>query len=102
VATEEQTSDVLVLGAGSTGENAADIAVRGGLGTAMVAADRGEQVDTADGSTGTAIAVVDTERVVLLGVPFVGEVPLSRLGDAVASYSPISEVSLRLVESYRG
>jgi dihydrolipoamide dehydrogenase len=72
----------------------------------------------ADGYTGTAIAVVDTEREVLLGVTFVGpavaellhsatiavvgEVPLRRLWHAVPSYPTISEVWLRLLETYRG
>jgi dihydrolipoamide dehydrogenase len=72
----------------------------------------------ADGYTGTAIAVVDTEREVLLGVTFVGsgvaellhsatvavagEVPVARLWHAVPSYPTISEVWLRLLETYRG
>jgi dihydrolipoamide dehydrogenase len=72
----------------------------------------------ADGYTGTAIAVIDTEREVLLGVTFVGpgvaellhsatiavvaEVPISRLWHAVPSYPTISEVWLRLLETYRG
>jgi dihydrolipoamide dehydrogenase len=72
----------------------------------------------ADGYTGTAIAVVDTQREVLLGVTFVGsgvaellhsatiavvaEVPISRLWHAVPSYPTISEVWLRLLETYRG
>jgi len=72
----------------------------------------------ADGYTGTAVAVVDTEREVLLGVTFVGpgvtellhsatiavvgEVPLARLWHAVPSYPTISEVWLRLLETYRG
>ncbi|KGH46004.1 pyridine nucleotide-disulfide oxidoreductase [Modestobacter caceresii] len=72
----------------------------------------------ADGYAGTAIAVVDTEREVLLGVTFVGsgvaellhsatiavvgEVPISRLWHAVPSYPTISEIWLRLLETYRG
>jgi dihydrolipoamide dehydrogenase len=72
----------------------------------------------ADGYEGTAIAVVDTEREVLLGVTFigsgvaellhsatiavVGEVPISRLWHAVPSYPTISEVWLRLLETFRG
>ncbi|WP_249522648.1 dihydrolipoyl dehydrogenase family protein [Modestobacter marinus] len=72
----------------------------------------------ADGYSGTAIAVVDTEREVLLGVTFVGsgvaellhsatiavvgEVPISRLWHAVPSYPTISEIWLRLLETYRG
>jgi dihydrolipoamide dehydrogenase len=72
----------------------------------------------ADGYSGTAVAVVDTEREVLLGVTFVGsgvaellhsatvavagEVPIARLWHAVPSYPTISEVWLRLLETYRG
>jgi pyruvate/2-oxoglutarate dehydrogenase complex dihydrolipoamide dehydrogenase (E3) component len=72
----------------------------------------------ADGYTGKAIAVVDTEREVLLGVTFigpgvgemihaatvaiVGEVPISRLWHAVPAYPTISEIWLRLLETYRG
>src|SRR4051794_33584082 len=72
----------------------------------------------ADGYSGTAIAVVDTEREVLLGVTLVGpavgelihsatvaivgEVPLSRLWHAVPSFPTISEIWLRLLEAYRG
>ncbi|MGY1774090.1 dihydrolipoyl dehydrogenase family protein [Blastococcus sp. SYSU D00813] len=71
-----------------------------------------------DGYEGTAIAVVDTEREVLLGVTFVGpdvaellhsaviavagEVPLARLWHAVPAYPTISEVWLRLLETWRG
>ncbi|RBY78415.1 pyridine nucleotide-disulfide oxidoreductase [Blastococcus sp. TF02-09] len=71
----------------------------------------------ADGYTGTAIAVVDTEREVLLGVTFVGpgvaellhaatiavvgEVPISRLWHAVPSYPTMSEIWLRLLETWR-
>ncbi|MEO6827257.1 MAG: NAD(P)/FAD-dependent oxidoreductase [Microbacteriaceae bacterium] len=65
---------------------------------------------------GTARAVVDEDREVLLGVTFVGqdvaellhsatiaivgEVPLSRLWHAVPSYPTLSEVWLRLLEAY--
>ena len=72
----------------------------------------------ADGYTGTAIAVVDTEREVLLGVTFigpgvaemlqaatiavVGEVPISRLWHAVPAYPTMNEIWLRLLETYRG
>ena len=72
----------------------------------------------ADDYTGTAVLVVDTEREVLLGATFVGpgvaellhsatiavvgEVPISRLWHAVPSYPTISEVWLRLLETYRG
>ena len=72
----------------------------------------------ADGYTGTAVAVVDTERGVLLGVTFVGagvaellhsatvavvgEVPVDRLWHAVPSYPTISEIWLRLLETLRG
>jgi dihydrolipoamide dehydrogenase len=72
----------------------------------------------ADGYTGTAIAVVDTEREALLGMTFigpaagellqaatiavVGEVPISRLWHAVPAYPTMSEIWLRLLETYRG
>jgi pyruvate/2-oxoglutarate dehydrogenase complex dihydrolipoamide dehydrogenase (E3) component len=70
----------------------------------------------ADGYTGKARIVVDTEREVLLGVTFVGqdvaemlhaatiaivgEVPLGRLWHAVPSFPTMSEVWLRLLETY--
>lgn len=70
----------------------------------------------ADGYTGKARMVVDTERGVLVGVTFVGqdisellhsatiaivgEVPLERLWHAVPSFPTISEVWLRLLEAY--
>ena len=70
----------------------------------------------ADGYEGSAIAVVDTDREVLLGVTFigpavaellqaatiavVGEVPISRLWHAVPAYPTMSEVWLRLLETY--
>ena len=72
----------------------------------------------ADGYEGRAIAVVDTEREVLLGVTFVGpavaellqaatiavvgEVPISRLWHAVPAYPTTNEIWLRLLETYRG
>jgi dihydrolipoamide dehydrogenase len=72
----------------------------------------------ADGYEGTAVAVVDTEREVLLGVTFVGsgvaellqaatiavvgEVSIARLWHAVPAYPTISEIWLRLLETYRG
>jgi dihydrolipoamide dehydrogenase len=72
----------------------------------------------ADGYDGTAIAVVDTDREVLLGVTFVGpavaellqaatiavvgEVPIRRLRHAVPAYPTVSEIWLRLLEKYRG
>jgi pyruvate/2-oxoglutarate dehydrogenase complex dihydrolipoamide dehydrogenase (E3) component len=72
----------------------------------------------ADGYKGTAIAVVDTDREILLGVTLigpavgelihsatvaiVGEVPLARLWHAVPSFPTMSEIWLRLLETYRG
>lgn len=72
----------------------------------------------ADDYDGTATAVVDTEREVLLGVTFVGpavaellqaatiavvgEVPIGRLWHAVPAYPTVSEIWLRLLEAYRG
>ncbi|HWD07027.1 MAG TPA: NAD(P)/FAD-dependent oxidoreductase [Amycolatopsis sp.] len=88
------------------------------------AADRVVDIDIAvagsalhaDGYTGKARMVVDTERSVVLGVTFVGqdvdellhsatiavvgEVPLDRLWHAVPSFPTISEVWLRLLEAY--
>ncbi|MGW6731047.1 dihydrolipoyl dehydrogenase family protein [Streptomyces sp. NPDC055013] len=71
----------------------------------------------AEGYRGRARMVVDLEREILLGVTFVGpgvgelihsatiavvgQVPISRLWHAVPSYPTISEVWLRLLESYR-
>ncbi|NQX26937.1 NAD(P)/FAD-dependent oxidoreductase [Microbacteriaceae bacterium VKM Ac-2854] len=70
----------------------------------------------AQGYTGKARMVVDEDRQVVLGVTFVGaevgelihsatvaitgQVPLSRLWHAVPSYPTISEVWLRLLETY--
>jgi pyruvate/2-oxoglutarate dehydrogenase complex dihydrolipoamide dehydrogenase (E3) component len=72
----------------------------------------------ADGYGGQARAVVDLDRQTLLGVTFVGagvaellhsatiavtaEVPIPRLWHAVPAYPTLSEVWLRLLESYRG
>src|SRR5918993_1502064 len=71
----------------------------------------------ADGYEGTAIAVVDPDREVLLGATFVGpavadllqaatiavvgEVPISRLWHAVPAYPTVSEIWLRLLETWR-
>lgn len=70
----------------------------------------------ADGYTGTAKLVIDEEREVILGATFLGqdvsellhaatiaivaEVPLDRLWHAVPAYPTISEVWLRLLETY--
>jgi pyruvate/2-oxoglutarate dehydrogenase complex dihydrolipoamide dehydrogenase (E3) component len=72
----------------------------------------------ADGYTGTAVAVVDPDREVLLGVTLVGpgvaellhaatvavvgEVPIARLWHAVPAFPTMSEIWLRLLEAYRG
>ncbi|MGH4030141.1 dihydrolipoyl dehydrogenase family protein [Actinomycetota bacterium Odt1-20B] len=72
----------------------------------------------AHGYEGRARMIVDLDREVLLGVTFVGpgvgelihsatvaiagEVPINRLWHAVPSYPTISEVWLRLLETYRG
>ncbi|MEU6769586.1 NAD(P)/FAD-dependent oxidoreductase [Streptomyces sp. NPDC046853] len=72
----------------------------------------------ADGYEGRARMIVDLDREVLLGVTFVGpavgelihsatvaiagEVPIDRLWHAVPAYPTISEVWLRLLETYRG
>ncbi|RGE20350.1 NAD(P)/FAD-dependent oxidoreductase [Leucobacter sp. wl10] len=71
----------------------------------------------ADGYTGRAQLVIDEERQVVIGATFVGqdvaellhaatiaivgEVPLDRLWHAVPAYPTISEVWLRLLETYR-
>lgn len=70
----------------------------------------------AEGYEGTASLVVDTDREVILGATFVGpevaellhaatiavvgQVPLGRLWHAVPAYPTVSEVWLRLLESY--
>jgi pyruvate/2-oxoglutarate dehydrogenase complex dihydrolipoamide dehydrogenase (E3) component len=70
----------------------------------------------ADGYTGHARMIVDEDRKVIVGVTFtgpgvgdlihaatvavVGEVPLDRLWHAVPSYPTISEIWLRLLETY--
>ncbi|MFI9786339.1 dihydrolipoyl dehydrogenase family protein [Kitasatospora sp. NPDC051984] len=72
----------------------------------------------ADGYRGRARAVVDLDKETLVGITFVGpgvaellhsatiaiagEVPLARLWHAVPAYPTISEVWLRLLETYRG
>ncbi|MFI5617239.1 dihydrolipoyl dehydrogenase family protein [Streptomyces sp. NPDC051567] len=72
----------------------------------------------ADGYRGRARMIVDLDREILLGATFVGpgtaellhaatiavtaEVPLSRLWHAVPAFPTISEVWLRLLETYRG
>ncbi|UCA51448.1 NAD(P)/FAD-dependent oxidoreductase [Streptomyces sp. WA6-1-16] len=72
----------------------------------------------ADGYRGRARMIVDLDREILLGVTFVGpgigellhsatvavagEVPIARLWHAVPAYPTISEVWLRLLESFRG
>ncbi|MFD9721990.1 dihydrolipoyl dehydrogenase family protein [Streptomyces sp. NPDC059076] len=71
----------------------------------------------ADGYRGRARMIVDLDRQILLGVTFVGpgvgellhsatvavvaEVPIDRLWHAVPAYPTISEVWLRLLETYR-
>ncbi|MEU3738046.1 NAD(P)/FAD-dependent oxidoreductase [Streptomyces sp. NPDC032198] len=72
----------------------------------------------ADGYEGRARMIVDLDREILLGVTFVGpgvgelihsatvaiagEVPIDRLWHAVPAYPTVSEVWLRLLETYRG
>jgi dihydrolipoamide dehydrogenase len=71
---------------------------------------------TADGYTGHARMIVDEDRRVIVGVTFtgpgvgdlihaatvalVGEVPIDRLWHAVPSYPTVSEIWLRLLETY--
>jgi dihydrolipoamide dehydrogenase len=104
----------------SVGLTAAD-AVERGLPHRVVEYDLGKVAGArlfADGYEGTAIAVVDPEREVLLGVTFVGpgvaellqaatiavvgEVPIGRLWHAVPAYPTVSEIWLRLLEAWRG
>ncbi|HEY3873632.1 MAG TPA: NAD(P)/FAD-dependent oxidoreductase [Actinocrinis sp.] len=92
-----------------------------GLRTRVVDYDLGSVAGAslyADGYNGKARMVVDLDREVLVGVTFVGpgvgelihsatvavagEVPISRLWHAVPSYPTISEIWLRLLETYRG
>jgi pyruvate/2-oxoglutarate dehydrogenase complex dihydrolipoamide dehydrogenase (E3) component len=99
----------------------AEEAERRGLRVRAVDLDMGEVAGAAlyaDGYRGRARMVVDLDREVLVGVTFVGpgvsellhsatvavagEVPLERLWHAVPSYPTISEVWLRLLETYRG
>ena len=70
----------------------------------------------ADGYTGHARMVVDEDRKVIVGMTFtgpgvgdlihaatvavVGEVPMDRLWHAVPSYPTVSEIWLRLLETY--
>jgi len=94
-------------------------AERRGIRTRVIDYDLGSVAGAsvyADGYAGTARAVVDEDRGVLVGVTFVGadagellhsatiavvgEVPIDRLWHAVPSYPTISEVWLRLLESY--
>jgi dihydrolipoamide dehydrogenase len=91
-----------------------------GLRTRMVGYDLGHVSGAAlqaDGYTGRAAMLVDTDREVLVGVTFVGqdvaellhaatiavvgEVPIARLWHAVPSYPTMSEVWLRLLEEWR-
>jgi dihydrolipoamide dehydrogenase len=91
-----------------------------GLPTRMVSYDLGRVSGAAlqaDGYTGTASMLVDTDREVLVGVTFagqdvaellhaatiavVGEVPISRLWHAVPSFPTMSEIWLRLLEEWR-
>ena len=102
----------------SVGLTAAE-AERRGIRTRVVDYDLGWVAGAtihSDGYAGRARAVVDEDRRVLVGVTFVGtdvgellhsatiavaaEVPIERLWHAVPSYPTLSEVWLRLLESY--
>jgi dihydrolipoamide dehydrogenase len=99
----------------------ADEARRAGLNVRVVDYDLGQVAGAslfADGYRGKARMVVDLDRGVLLGVTFVGpgvgelvhaatvavvgEVPIDRLWHAVPSYPTMSEIWLRLLETFRG
>jgi dihydrolipoamide dehydrogenase len=122
--TGEATYDVVIIGAGPVGENVADRVVAGGAEragyrTRVVDYDLGAVAGAAlhaDGYTGQALMVVDEDRRVVLGVTFVGpdvaelihaaniaiaaEVPIDRLRHAVPAFPTVSEVWLRLLETY--
>ncbi|HWM35600.1 MAG TPA: NAD(P)/FAD-dependent oxidoreductase [Streptomyces sp.] len=106
--------------AASVGLTAAEAENRG-LRVRAVELEMGEVAGAslyADDYRGRARMVVDLDREVVVGVTFVGagvsellhsasiavagEVPLERLWHAVPSYPTISEVWLRLLETYRG
>ncbi|MFI2235604.1 dihydrolipoyl dehydrogenase family protein [Streptomyces chrestomyceticus] len=106
--------------AASVGLTAAE-AERAGHRTRVVDFDLGSVAGAglyADGYRGRARMIVDLDRETLLGVTFVGpavgellhsatvavagEVPIDRLWHAVPAYPTISEVWLRLLETYRG
>ena len=91
-----------------------------GLSVQTVAYDLGQIAGAslhADGYTGRAQLVIDRDRQVIIGATFVGqdvaellhaatiaivgEVPLARLWHAVPAYPTISEIWLRLLETYR-
>ncbi|MFA1549878.1 hypothetical protein [Actinomadura chokoriensis] len=99
---------------------AAEQATREGRRVRAVDYDLGDVAGAAlhaDGCQGRARAVVDLDRETLLGVTFVGagvaellhsatvavtaEVPISRLWHAVPAYPTLSEIWLRLLETYR-
>ncbi|MCM2579083.1 dihydrolipoyl dehydrogenase family protein [Streptomyces meridianus] len=106
--------------AASVGLTAAE-AERRGLRVRVVDYDLGQVTGAsvyAEGYRGWARMVVDLDRDVLAGVTFVGpgvgellhsatiavvaEVPMDRLWHAVPSFPTISEIWLRLLETYRG
>jgi dihydrolipoamide dehydrogenase len=96
-----------------------DQAERDGIRTRVVEYEIGDVAGAslfADGYAGKAQMVVDEDRKTLVGVTFAGpgtaemihaatvavagEVPLDRLWHAVPSYPTVSEVWLRLLETY--
>ena len=96
-----------------------DAAVAAGLNVRSVDYELGNVAGAgliADGYKGHARMVVDEDRKVIVGVTFcgpgvgdlihaatvavVGEVPLDRLWHAVPSYPTVSEIWLRLLETY--
>ncbi|GAB3615944.1 NAD(P)/FAD-dependent oxidoreductase [Okibacterium endophyticum] len=95
-------------------------AAAAGLRTRVIDYDLGSVSGSAllaDGYTGTVRAVIDEDRGVLVGITFVGQdvtemlhaatiavvgqVPLDRLWHAVPAFPTMSEVWLRLLETYR-
>jgi pyruvate/2-oxoglutarate dehydrogenase complex dihydrolipoamide dehydrogenase (E3) component len=101
------TFDVVVIGGGPAGENAAQYAIQhsgrtgasllrdGYTGRAKLVVDRA--TDTLGGATLVGPEVGDLLHAATIAV--VGKVPLDTLWHAVPSYPTVSEIWLRLLES---
>jgi pyruvate/2-oxoglutarate dehydrogenase complex dihydrolipoamide dehydrogenase (E3) component len=84
--------DVVVIGAGPTGENVAGRAVRGGLTAEIVESELVAGATPAGRGVG--------EMIHAATVAVAGQVTLHLLRHAVPSYPTMSEVWLRLLEAY--